>query len=109
MTQDFISNSLARVWRRETFSITLASPRPVRDRVDGITCSEAPGLGLHIGKAHRSVDVTHLASGLRVSTFHSLGSAMEFVHIIASVRDWTVETPPTKAEWDTVLDVRGRL
>lgn len=56
--------------------------------VDGIVCG---ALGLHIGTDR--IHVTHLATGLRVASFSTLGGAVEFVSVTLAV-EWQGHLPP---------------
>lgn len=92
-----MTRELVHEWRRATYKIRKSDRDLMPAEVDGIVLN-ADGetcLGIHVGVTH-TVDVTHLPSGKRVGHFYTLGAAMEFVHRIAYLTDWTFDDPVLK-------------
>jgi hypothetical protein len=92
-----VSRELVHEWRRGSYRIRKSDRDLMPAEVDGIVL-QADGeicLGMHVGMTH-DVDVTHIPSGKRVGHFRTLGAAMEFVHRIAYLTDWTLPDPVLK-------------
>lgn len=77
-------------WKRTMFQITMDFPDGSHGKVevDGITMSEQPDIGLHVGQTH-FIDATHIPTGKRIGQFQTLGAAVEFVHRIAHILPWS--------------------
>lgn len=86
-----------RAWQRHSYIIRLDDFKKevVTVQVDGIAMGGVP-LGLHFRDLY-GIDVAHIPSGLRIANLPTLGAAMEFVHQIAHLCDWTAETPDVDA------------
>jgi len=95
--------SAVRAWQRMGYAIVVDDYRGVVSKieVDGIVMGGVP-LGLHFRDLY-GIDVTHIPSGKRIAKLPTLGGAMEFVHQVALLCDWSTEAPTIPEETLTAI------
>ena len=80
-------------WKRAKYTIMTDKGAVT---VDGIANSEN-SLGVHFNGGC-TCDVTHIASGLRLKSFHQLGHAIAFVDRVTPLTDWSKLHPIVPAD-----------
>lgn len=95
-----VSQTATHGWTRRFYQIKVDNPNGTVE-VDGMVFGSAP-LGLHFRDMY-GIDVTHVPSGKRIAKLTSLGAALEFVHRIARLTDWTQMEPTLPARLQEIL------
>jgi len=95
--------SAVRAWQRQSYAIVIDDYQKNVHKVDvdGIVMGGVP-LGLHFRDLY-GIAVTHLPSGKCVAKLPTLGGAMEFVHQVALLCDWSTEAPTIPEETLTAI------